>query len=139
MFNFGLLGLIWKCSPFSNTMTVFLLGSFSYRWIRFEVCRPGDGQVPHSLSEDDASINFEAYQRHQGFDENIKTEHSTGSVNKHLAFWKSISLVKQLDLSLCVHQTCRWYSGLLAVRQVTFISFCFIGDTQSNMSCRSVC
>ncbi|XP_026230220.1 transforming growth factor beta regulator 1 [Anabas testudineus] len=50
----------------------------NYRWIRFEVCRPGDGQVPHSLSEDDASINFEAYQRHRGFDENIKTEHVAG-------------------------------------------------------------
>ncbi|KAK2846978.1 hypothetical protein Q5P01_009977 [Channa striata] len=50
----------------------------NYRWIRFEVCRLGDGQVPHSLSEDDASVNFEAYQRHQGFDENIKTEHITG-------------------------------------------------------------
>uniref|UniRef100_A0A3Q4HPR6 Transforming growth factor beta regulator 1 n=1 Tax=Neolamprologus brichardi TaxID=32507 RepID=A0A3Q4HPR6_NEOBR len=49
----------------------------NYRWIRFEVCRPGDGQVPHSLSEDDASINFEAFQRHHGF-ENIKTEHITG-------------------------------------------------------------
>ncbi|XP_029964045.1 transforming growth factor beta regulator 1 isoform X2 [Salarias fasciatus] len=47
----------------------------NYRWIRFEVCRPGDGQVPHSLSEDDASVNFEAYQRHRGFDESIKTEH----------------------------------------------------------------
>ncbi|XP_041657288.1 transforming growth factor beta regulator 1 isoform X1 [Cheilinus undulatus] len=52
----------------------------NYRWIRFEVCRPGDGQVPHSLSEDDASVNFEAYQRHQGFDENIKTEHITGQM-----------------------------------------------------------
>ncbi|KAA8593856.1 hypothetical protein FQN60_004690 [Etheostoma spectabile] len=50
----------------------------NYRWIRFDVCRPGDGQVPHSLSEDDASVNFEAYQRHQGYDENIKTEHITG-------------------------------------------------------------
>ncbi|XP_060929283.1 transforming growth factor beta regulator 1 isoform X1 [Limanda limanda] len=49
----------------------------NYRWIRFEVCRPGDGQVPHSLSEDDASVNFEAYQRHQCFEEN-KTEHVTG-------------------------------------------------------------
>ncbi|XP_077397868.1 uncharacterized protein LOC144033558 [Festucalex cinctus] len=39
----------------------------NYRWIRFEVCRPGDGQNPHSLSEDDASINFEAYQRHRRF------------------------------------------------------------------------
>ncbi|KAJ4936024.1 hypothetical protein JOQ06_017548 [Pogonophryne albipinna] len=50
----------------------------NYRWIRFEVCRPGDGQVPHSVSEDDASVNFEAYQRHQGFEESIKTEHITG-------------------------------------------------------------
>ncbi|XP_030008449.1 transforming growth factor beta regulator 1 isoform X2 [Sphaeramia orbicularis] len=50
----------------------------NYRWIRFEVCRPGDSQVPHSLSEDDASVNFEAYQRHQGFDENMKTEQMTG-------------------------------------------------------------
>ncbi|AWO99381.1 putative transforming growth factor beta regulator 1 [Scophthalmus maximus] len=50
----------------------------NYRWVRFDVCRPSDGQVPHSLSEDDASVNFEAYQRHRGFDENIKTEHITG-------------------------------------------------------------
>ncbi|XP_063061141.1 transforming growth factor beta regulator 1 isoform X2 [Engraulis encrasicolus] len=37
----------------------------NYRWVRFEVCRPGDGQVPHTLAEDDASINFEAFQRQQ--------------------------------------------------------------------------
>ncbi|TNN75009.1 Transforming growth factor beta regulator 1 [Liparis tanakae] len=47
----------------------------NYRWIRFEVCR--DVQVPPSLSEDDASVNFEAYQRHRGFGD-IKTEHMTG-------------------------------------------------------------
>ncbi|XP_034023871.1 transforming growth factor beta regulator 1 isoform X2 [Thalassophryne amazonica] len=50
----------------------------NYRWIRFEVCRPGDGHIPHSLSEDDASVNFEAYQRHQGFEESTKMEHITG-------------------------------------------------------------
>nr|XP_019950837.1 PREDICTED: transforming growth factor beta regulator 1 isoform X1 [Paralichthys olivaceus]XP_019950838.1 PREDICTED: transforming growth factor beta regulator 1 isoform X1 [Paralichthys olivaceus]XP_019950839.1 PREDICTED: transforming growth factor beta regulator 1 isoform X1 [Paralichthys olivaceus] len=50
----------------------------NHRWIRFEVSRPSDGQVPHSLSEDDASVNFEAYQRHQCFEENNKTEHITG-------------------------------------------------------------
>ncbi|KAM9733289.1 transforming growth factor beta regulator 1 isoform 3-T4 [Menidia menidia] len=62
----------------------------NYRWIRFEVCRPGDGQVPHSLSEDDASVNFEAYQRQQRFDGNVKTEHiaaqmpqSPGSSHQH--------------------------------------------------------
>ncbi|CAG6006242.1 transforming growth factor beta regulator 1 isoform 2-T3 [Menidia menidia] len=60
------------------------------KWIRFEVCRPGDGQVPHSLSEDDASVNFEAYQRQQRFDGNVKTEHiaaqmpqSPGSSHQH--------------------------------------------------------
>lgn len=37
----------------------------NYQWVRFEVCRPGDGQLPHSLSEDDASINFEAFQKQQ--------------------------------------------------------------------------
>ncbi|XP_061683682.1 transforming growth factor beta regulator 1 [Syngnathoides biaculeatus] len=41
----------------------------NYRWIRFDVCRAGDGQNPHSLSEDDASVNFEAYQRHRCFSE----------------------------------------------------------------------
>ncbi|XP_061137716.1 transforming growth factor beta regulator 1 [Syngnathus typhle] len=44
----------------------------NYRWIRFEVCRPGDGQNPHSLSEDDASINFEAYQRHRHFSDKLE-------------------------------------------------------------------
>ncbi|XP_013875398.1 transforming growth factor beta regulator 1 isoform X2 [Austrofundulus limnaeus] len=48
----------------------------NYRWIRFEVCRLGDSQVPHSLSDDDASINFEAYQRHQVL--NVKPEHISG-------------------------------------------------------------
>ncbi|KAM8853791.1 transforming growth factor beta regulator 1 isoform 1-T1 [Synchiropus picturatus] len=51
----------------------------NYRWIRFEVCRPGDGQVAHSLSEDDASVNFEAYLRHRYFDE--KTEPVAASLN----------------------------------------------------------
>ncbi|KAM4590392.1 transforming growth factor beta regulator 1 isoform 1-T2 [Fundulus diaphanus] len=50
----------------------------NYRWIRFEVCRPGDGQLPHGLSEDDASISFEAYLRHQGLDVSIEMEHITG-------------------------------------------------------------
>ncbi|KAM9317563.1 transforming growth factor beta regulator 1 [Pholidichthys leucotaenia] len=54
----------------------------NYRWIRFEVCRPGDGQVPHSLSEDDASVNFDAFQRHQRFDESIKSEHVTGQTSQ---------------------------------------------------------
>uniref|UniRef100_A0A8B9K422 Transforming growth factor beta regulator 1 n=1 Tax=Astyanax mexicanus TaxID=7994 RepID=A0A8B9K422_ASTMX len=35
----------------------------NYSWVRFEVCRPGEGQVPHTLAEEDASVNFEAFQR----------------------------------------------------------------------------
>ncbi|TNN01571.1 hypothetical protein fugu_010953 [Takifugu bimaculatus] len=50
----------------------------NYRWIRFEVCRPGDVQLPHSLPEDDSSVSFEAYQRHQVFNETVKMEHVTG-------------------------------------------------------------
>lgn len=49
----------------------------NYQWIRFEVCRPGDGQIPQSLSEDDPSVNFEAYQRHQASEESTMTDHHT--------------------------------------------------------------
>ncbi|KAJ8280903.1 hypothetical protein GJAV_G00060790 [Gymnothorax javanicus] len=43
----------------------------NYRWVRFEVCRPGDGRLPHTLSEDDASINFEAFQRQHGYEDAV--------------------------------------------------------------------
>ncbi|XP_050991294.1 LOW QUALITY PROTEIN: transforming growth factor beta regulator 1 [Labeo rohita] len=54
----------------------------NYQWVRFEVCRPGDGQVAHGLSEDDASVNFESFQRVQNCEEsltsqNLTTEHSS--------------------------------------------------------------
>lgn len=53
----------------------------NYQWVRFEVCRPGDGQVAHGLSEDDASVNFESFQRVLSCEEsltsqNLTTEHS---------------------------------------------------------------
>lgn len=69
---------IWRFRNYLCFRMFIFLFFNSYRWIRFEVCRPGDGQIPHSLSEDDASVNFEAYQRHQCFDKNVKTEHGTG-------------------------------------------------------------
>ncbi|XP_036393011.1 transforming growth factor beta regulator 1 isoform X2 [Megalops cyprinoides] len=47
----------------------------NYHWVRFEVCRPGDGRLPQGLSEDDASINFEAFQRQQGYEEVSAAEH----------------------------------------------------------------
>ncbi|XP_062860953.1 transforming growth factor beta regulator 1 isoform X2 [Trichomycterus rosablanca] len=40
-----------------------------YQWVRFEVCRSGDGRPPHVLTEDDASVNFEAFQRLLGSEE----------------------------------------------------------------------
>ncbi|XP_039540075.1 transforming growth factor beta regulator 1 isoform X2 [Pimephales promelas] len=54
----------------------------NYQWVRFEVCRPGDGQVAHGLSEDDASVNFESFQRVQSCEEsltnqNLPAEHSS--------------------------------------------------------------
>ncbi|XP_053307737.1 transforming growth factor beta regulator 1 isoform X2 [Spea bombifrons] len=44
----------------------------SYEWVRFEVCRPGDGRLPYELHENDASVNFEAFHR-QSFEE-MKTD-----------------------------------------------------------------
>ncbi|XP_078386660.1 transforming growth factor beta regulator 1 isoform X2 [Cetorhinus maximus] len=44
-----------------------------YRWVRFEVCRPGDGQVPRGLPEDDASMNFEAL-RQQVIEEGLNNQ-----------------------------------------------------------------
>ncbi|KAG5269450.1 hypothetical protein AALO_G00202180 [Alosa alosa] len=54
----------------------------NYRWVRFEVCRPGDGQVPHTLAEDDASVNFEAFQRQQqGFSGGASPERPASAIS----------------------------------------------------------
>lgn len=51
---------------------VTLKGDFpcfcSYQWVKFDVCKPGDGQLPEGLPENDAAMSFEAFQR-QTFDE----------------------------------------------------------------------
>uniref|UniRef100_A0A3B3SMX1 Transforming growth factor beta regulator 1 n=1 Tax=Paramormyrops kingsleyae TaxID=1676925 RepID=A0A3B3SMX1_9TELE len=52
-----------------------------YQWVRFEVCRHGSGQLSHSPSEDDASINFEAFQRQLGHENSTATEHSVGDLS----------------------------------------------------------
>ncbi|XP_067275186.1 transforming growth factor beta regulator 1 isoform X1 [Pseudorasbora parva] len=49
----------------------------NYQWVRFEVCRPGDGQVAHGLSEDDASVNFESFQRVQSCEESLTNQNLT--------------------------------------------------------------
>lgn len=53
----------------------------SYQWVRFEVCRPGDGQVAHGLSEDDASVNFESFQRLQSCEEILTNQNLTPEQN----------------------------------------------------------
>ncbi|KAF6083196.1 transforming growth factor beta regulator 1 [Phyllostomus discolor] len=45
-----------------------VLWSCSYQWVKFDVCKPGDGQPPEGLLESEAAISFEAFQR-QTFDE----------------------------------------------------------------------
>nr|XP_033815298.1 transforming growth factor beta regulator 1 [Geotrypetes seraphini] len=52
----------------------------NYQWIRFEVCKPGDGQVPHGLPENDASMNFEAFRR-QTFEEDRNDPVLPGSMD----------------------------------------------------------
>ncbi|KAF6278597.1 transforming growth factor beta regulator 1 [Rhinolophus ferrumequinum] len=39
----------------------------NYQWVKFDVCKPGDGQLPQGLPENDAAISFEAFQT-QTFD-----------------------------------------------------------------------
>uniref|UniRef100_A0A8C8YGX9 Transforming growth factor beta regulator 1 n=1 Tax=Prolemur simus TaxID=1328070 RepID=A0A8C8YGX9_PROSS len=39
----------------------------NYQWVKFDVCKPGDGQLPQGLPETDASMSFEAFQQ-QTFD-----------------------------------------------------------------------
>lgn len=39
-----------------------------YQWVKFEVCRPGDGQVPQGLADNNASMCFEAFQK-QAFED----------------------------------------------------------------------
>ncbi|KAE8623834.1 hypothetical protein XENTR_v10005752 [Xenopus tropicalis] len=34
-----------------------------YQWVKFEVCRAGEEQVPRDICESSASVNFEAFQR----------------------------------------------------------------------------
>lgn len=53
----------------------------NYQWVRFEVCRPGDGQVAHGLSEDDASVNFESFQRLQSCEESLTNQNLTPEQN----------------------------------------------------------
>ncbi|TFJ98102.1 butyrophilin subfamily 2 member A1-like [Platysternon megacephalum] len=35
----------------------------AYRWVRFEVCRPGDGQVPQGLPDNCAATDFQSFRR----------------------------------------------------------------------------
>ncbi|XP_066541234.1 transforming growth factor beta regulator 1 isoform X2 [Hoplias malabaricus] len=71
----------------------------NYNWVRFEVCRLGEGQVTHPVSEEDAAVNFEAFQRLLGCEEGqsrtvdlSSTVCSSASVSSHQSFLSSASL-----------------------------------------------
>lgn len=40
----------------------------NYQWVKFDVCKPGEEQLPQEPPENDAAVSFEAFQR-QTFDE----------------------------------------------------------------------
>ncbi|XP_069494389.1 transforming growth factor beta regulator 1 [Ambystoma mexicanum] len=72
----------------------------TYQWVRFEVCRPGDGQIPQGLSENDASTNFEAFQR-QAFQEDRDDLDLSGvmDLSKIHSSQGSVSTYQQMFLS----------------------------------------
>lgn len=51
-----------------NSVKNDFVWSCSYQWVKFDVCKPGDGHLPPGLPEDSAALSFEAFQR-QIFDE----------------------------------------------------------------------
>ncbi|KAG8451298.1 hypothetical protein GDO86_003499 [Hymenochirus boettgeri] len=51
----------------------------NYKWVKFEVCKAAEVQIPHDIFENSASINFEAFQR-QTFEE-IKNNALTGTLD----------------------------------------------------------
>ncbi|KAM5312727.1 transforming growth factor beta regulator 1 [Glossophaga mutica] len=52
----------------------------NYQWVKFDVCKPGDGQPPQGLLESEAAISFEAFQR-QTFDEDHTDPMLQGSLD----------------------------------------------------------
>ncbi len=77
--------------------------------MRFEVCRPGDGQVAHGLSEDDASVNFESFQRVQSCEESLASQNLT---TEHSSTGQTITTN---------HNQTFLHNYIIAVSQVTFI------------------
>ncbi|NP_001091430.1 transforming growth factor beta regulator 1 L homeolog isoform X1 [Xenopus laevis] len=52
----------------------------SYQWVKFEVCKAGEEQVPHDICESSASVNFEAFQR-QSFESIKNSNVLTGALD----------------------------------------------------------
>ncbi|XP_008584628.1 PREDICTED: transforming growth factor beta regulator 1 [Galeopterus variegatus] len=52
----------------------------NYQWVKFDVCKPGDGKIHQGLPENDAAISFEAFQR-QMFDEDHNDPILPGSLD----------------------------------------------------------
>lgn len=52
----------------------------NYQWVKFDVCRPGEEQLPQGPPENDAAVSFEAFQR-QTFDEDQSDPILPGSLD----------------------------------------------------------
>ncbi|XP_032282305.1 transforming growth factor beta regulator 1 isoform X2 [Phoca vitulina] len=52
----------------------------NYQWVKFDVWKPGDGQLPQGLPENDATVSFEAFQR-QAFGEDHSDPILQGSLD----------------------------------------------------------
>ncbi|KAM5245697.1 transforming growth factor beta regulator 1 [Ctenodactylus gundi] len=52
----------------------------NYRWIKYDVCQPGEEQLPLELPENDTTVTFEAFQRHT-FDEDHNDPILPGSLD----------------------------------------------------------
>nr|XP_006209897.1 transforming growth factor beta regulator 1 isoform X1 [Vicugna pacos] len=52
----------------------------NYQWVKFDVCKPGDGPPPKGQLENDAATSFEAFQRHT-FDEDHSDPILQGSLD----------------------------------------------------------
>ncbi len=69
----------------------------------------GDGQVAHGLSEDDASVNFESFQRVQSCEESLASQNLT---TEHSSTGQTITTN---------HNQTFLHNYIIAVSQVTFI------------------
>ncbi|XP_046288681.1 transforming growth factor beta regulator 1 isoform X5 [Marmota monax] len=70
----------------------------NYQWVKFDVYKPGEGQLPQGLPENDVAVSFEAFQR-QTFDEEHNDPILPDLAWIHLCFYTSTIIKKRTWLS----------------------------------------